>query len=242
MSVGGARKKARTSLYSWEQSYDEFLLRVELPAGMGGKQVCSNILHRSMTLAIGGKSIIKGKFCGMVDADECTWSIEDGFVEVILIKSNASWWPGLIEGEVYVPGVGNEDRKKKKRQQQQQTVKKEAEGKRTQKQELTQVRATQKRAARSHNAPKQQRTAERIGVTKAPQQQQQQPQKMKKKKNHEDRYVTSTGGTVFGKKGHGVTNDKGNEGEIIRNFPQIEAKWQAAFEEWKKGLEKLGAG
>jgi len=215
----GARKTAKTERYSWTQSYEEFVVGAPLPPGLRAKHVKSTVRHRSVKLQIAGMLIAEGKLCGSVDTEECTWTIADGFVELILVKSEAGWWPSLIEGEIYIE---DEERDFK--------AKPADEGKGARK-------ANQRDAVNKQDLERKKERAKQESAVATSSNSSPAPSLSKKTQSKPDPEVSEDKRRrALGKKGHGETNVKGNEGEDITNILEVEEKCQAKFDHLRKTL------
>lgn len=63
--------------YSWTQTDDEVIVKVKVPAGTKSKAVKLDVHSKTLKLEVLGDKILDGSLYKNVDADECTFTIED---------------------------------------------------------------------------------------------------------------------------------------------------------------------
>lgn len=62
--------------YRWSQTANEMEVVVPLPPEMKSKDVVCKVLPSSISLVVGGKTIVRGRLLRRVVAEDCDWMIE----------------------------------------------------------------------------------------------------------------------------------------------------------------------
>ena len=106
MGEGGARLLNESDVgatldkYSWTQTDDEVIVKVKVPAGTKSKAVKLDVHSKTLKLEVLGDKILDGSLYKNVDADECTFTIEDdgdGRIVIVTLQklqktsANAHW-------------------------------------------------------------------------------------------------------------------------------------------------------
>jgi len=83
---GGTGKEITESGYSWTQTSEEVEIKIPLPSGTNSKQIKIKFGSRKIKVDVAGKSVVEGDLGGAVILDDCTYTIENGVLLVVLGK------------------------------------------------------------------------------------------------------------------------------------------------------------
>lgn len=98
---------ATTKNYTWKQTLEEVTISIVLPAGTRGKDVVCKIDNKHLLVKVNATTVLDGELSQPVKASECTWSIEDRKLLVIVLQKlkRHDSWPSLIVGQQDVDAV-----------------------------------------------------------------------------------------------------------------------------------------
>lgn len=98
---------ATTDRYQWKQTLEEVTVSIALPAGTRGKDVVCKIENKHLLVKVNSKTLIDGELCQPVKASECTWSIEDRKLLVVVLQKlkRHDAWTGLLVGQDAIDAV-----------------------------------------------------------------------------------------------------------------------------------------
>mmetsp|Transcript_11726 Transcript_11726/g.16576 ORF Transcript_11726/g.16576 Transcript_11726/m.16576 type:complete len:348 (+) Transcript_11726:170-1213(+) len=91
--------------YAWSQTGEEVELKFAVASGTKAKYVKVNFGRDSLKVTVAGQTLVNGKTGGLVNKDECTYTIQDDDegkgreLCVTLGKHNSSEWPFPVQGK-----------------------------------------------------------------------------------------------------------------------------------------------
>ncbi|CAK9018217.1 unnamed protein product [Durusdinium trenchii] len=91
--------KGETADYSWKQSEDEVEVTFKKEGLQKGdkKYVKVAFGRKRLRVEVKDQVIIDSSLAGNTTADECTWTLSDGVLQVTLAKADEGTWPELLE-------------------------------------------------------------------------------------------------------------------------------------------------
>merc|ERR1739841_211565 len=92
--IADAAPKGETDTYQWTQSAEE--VEVTFKQEGVGKSDKAHVKvtfgRQKLKVMLKGETLIDGGLGGVVDPDECTWTLSDGTVQVTLMKASEDTW------------------------------------------------------------------------------------------------------------------------------------------------------
>eukprot|EP00440_Ansanella_granifera_P065397 gb/GFBE01070928.1/.p1 GENE.gb/GFBE01070928.1/~~gb/GFBE01070928.1/.p1 ORF type:complete len:305 (+),score=84.59 gb/GFBE01070928.1/:1-915(+) len=97
--LADATPKGETADYSWKQSEDEVEVTLKKEGlQKGDKKLVKVVFSRQrLKVEVKGEVVIDSALAGTTNADECTWTLSDGVVQLTLAKANEETWPELLK-------------------------------------------------------------------------------------------------------------------------------------------------
>lgn len=97
--LADAAPKGETADYSWKQSEDEVEVTFKKEGLQKGdkKYVKVAFGRKRLRVEVKEEVIIDSTLAGNTTADECTWTLSDGVLQVTLAKADEGSWPELLE-------------------------------------------------------------------------------------------------------------------------------------------------
>eukprot|EP00002_Diphylleia_rotans_P013906 TRINITY_DN2709_c0_g1_i1.p1 TRINITY_DN2709_c0_g1~~TRINITY_DN2709_c0_g1_i1.p1 ORF type:complete len:155 (-),score=44.58 TRINITY_DN2709_c0_g1_i1:361-825(-) len=91
---------AKEKKYRWTQSEEEAVLTIPVPEGTRAKDVIGEISTHHIKFGLNGKKkmLVEGNLHETCVAEDSTWTIEKGEIEVTLAKAKKGWWKGIVVG------------------------------------------------------------------------------------------------------------------------------------------------
>ncbi|EPR79892.1 Nuclear movement protein [Spraguea lophii 42_110] len=85
--------------FQCEQEYDEIDLRIPLDGEVHSKDIIVKIEDKKIFVKIKNEVKINSELANNVKCgnDGVMWYIEDGYLKIILIKSESGWWENLLK-------------------------------------------------------------------------------------------------------------------------------------------------
>lgn len=106
---------ARNGAYQWKQARSEVFLRFKVTEDVRGRDIKVETSLTRMTIKLRGADIIFGPLFSSINADETLWTLEDQWVEIVLVKTKQhESWKGVFADETeHVDPITLEDMQKK---------------------------------------------------------------------------------------------------------------------------------
>ncbi|KAI5170796.1 hypothetical protein NEFER03_0255 [Nematocida sp. LUAm3] len=82
----------------WHQDTNQTIISIELP-NTNSKGIKVSIINSILEVLQNNQLILKEKMAYPNKEEESTWSIEDGIVEVVLVKKQSGTWNRLFESD-----------------------------------------------------------------------------------------------------------------------------------------------
>lgn len=95
---------AKTPWGRWWQTVSEVFIEVDIPPGTPGKECKVTITPNHIACRVKDKDIFSGTFYKTVQADDCTWTVEERKTILIFLEKaekfeNENIWVSLLEGQ-----------------------------------------------------------------------------------------------------------------------------------------------
>lgn len=96
--------------YKWRQNQSHVEIFIPLPAGTTLKHINITLTTTTIHVAVQERPIIKGKLYKEIKAEESTWFVQDGVLEIIMLKRNRkghyeagttnadTYWRSVVQG------------------------------------------------------------------------------------------------------------------------------------------------
>jgi prefoldin subunit 5 len=94
--TGGYSQGSSGDLYSWKQEKEEVEVSVKVPSGAQKNDVKVTILADRIKVEHAGKVVVEGELGGRCSPNGSTWTMNNGRVEITLVKADATRWPSLF--------------------------------------------------------------------------------------------------------------------------------------------------
>ncbi|XP_033632142.1 nudC domain-containing protein 2-like isoform X1 [Asterias rubens] len=87
----------------WYQTMEEIFIEVNAPEGTTSKMVKVIFGSKQLACTVRGEELIKGELSAAVISDECTWTLEDNkLIVIVLVKSSRlaeNCWHSLLKDQ-----------------------------------------------------------------------------------------------------------------------------------------------
>ena len=74
--------------YRWRQSPSHVEIFLPVPDGLSSRKISVVLQTQYIAVEFDEKPILKGQLCRAIKADESTWYVQDGVLEIIMLKRN----------------------------------------------------------------------------------------------------------------------------------------------------------
>lgn len=99
----------KTSWGRWWQTVEEVFVEVNVEEGTRGKEIKVDFRTKSLKCAVRGKPVFEGKLFGPVVAEDCTWTVQDRKLLLIMLakcsivkeQNERFCWKSLFESECF---------------------------------------------------------------------------------------------------------------------------------------------
>lgn len=85
--------------YTFVQNQEDINVKIPVKEGTCKQDVAICITSRKLEVKVCNNPIVSGQTEGSLDADQCTWTIENSNLELHLTKTKTGWWKELVVGD-----------------------------------------------------------------------------------------------------------------------------------------------
>ncbi|KAJ2392492.1 hypothetical protein GGI05_002655, partial [Coemansia sp. RSA 2603] len=90
------------ALDSGSDKLDGIDIRIPVGYGVSSNDIKCSFSRRHIEVAVKGTVVLEGDLHADIDANEATWTLENGTVVVSLVKKVAEYWPNALVGESHI--------------------------------------------------------------------------------------------------------------------------------------------